>query len=215
MKTEDLIVQLASSAAPVRPLASPARRFASWTIAATVVAGLGMAIIGPRADIRTALQSPTFLMLATMTFFTAVLSAIAAFVLSVPGAERSSAQHWLPIGTVVMWAGLLIGALVDSGAPMSRLTAFPFHAACTIEIGGLALLPGLLIFFMVRRAAPLRLGWSAALAVLAAVAFAATATQIICPIDDPAHHLVAHLGPATLMVMLGGVAAWSRLRRRA
>ena len=215
MKTEDLIVQLASAAAPVRPLASPTRRFVSWVIAATIIAAIGMAIIGPRADIGRALQSPTFVMLAAVTFLTAVLSAIAAFLLSVPGAERSSAQHWLPIGAGVMWAGLLVGPLVDGGAPISRLAAFPFHAACAIEIGGLALLPGLLIFFMVRRAAPLRLGWSAGLAVLASVAFAATSTQLICPIDDPAHHLVAHFGPAILLVAVFGHLAKGRLKARA
>ena len=215
MKTEDLIVQLASSATPVRPLASPARRFVSWTMAATIIAAIGMAIIGPRADIRAALQSPTFVILAGVTFLTAVLSAIAAFVLSVPGAERSPAQHWLPIGAGAMWAGLLVGALLEGGAPMSRLAAFPFHAACAIEIGGLALLPGLLIFFMVRRAAPLRLAWSALLGGLASVAFAATATQIICPIDDPAHHLVAHFGPAVLLVAIFGHLAKARLSVRA
>lgn len=215
MKTEDLIVQLASSATPVRPLASPARRFVSWAIAATLIALIGMAIIGPRADLRTALQSPAFLILAIVALLTAVLSGLAAFVLSVPGAERSPAQRWVPIGAGVVWAGLLIGALLDGGAPMSRLAAFPFHAACAIEIGGLALVPGLLVFFMIRRAAPLRLGWSAALAALASVAFAATATQLICPIDDPAHQLVAHFGPAVLMVALGGVLARSRLRGRA
>ena len=133
---------------------------------------------------------------------------------SVPGAERSASQHWLPIGAGVMWAGLLIGALLDGDAPISRLTAFPFHAACAIEIAGLSIVPGLLLFFMVRRAAPLRLGWSATLAALASVALAATATQIICPIDDPAHHLVAHFGPAVLMVAFGGAFAAPRLRPR-
>ena len=68
MKTEDLIVQLASSASPVRRLASPVRRFASWTIAATAIAALGLLIVGPRADIRAALQSPAFLILAIVTF---------------------------------------------------------------------------------------------------------------------------------------------------
>lgn len=212
MKTEDLIVQLASSATPVRPLASPGRRFFSWALAATLIAAIGLVVIGPRADIRASLQSPTFLLLVIVTFFTAVLSGIASFALSVPGAERSASQHWLPIGAGVMWGGLLIGALLDEGAPMSRLTAFPFHAACAIEIAGLAILPGLLLFFMVRRAAPLRLGWSATLAALASIALAATATQVICPIDDPAHHLVAHFGPAVLMVALGGAFAARRLR---
>jgi hypothetical protein len=59
---------------------------------------------------------------------------------------------------------------------------------------------------MLRRAAPLRLGWSAALATLAGMGLGAAATQLICPIDDPAHQLVGHLLPAAVFVVIGTIA---------
>jgi hypothetical protein len=53
------------------------------------LAALGVIVIGPRKDILTAIYQPTFVWLAMATLGTALLSAMGAFVLSVPGAERS------------------------------------------------------------------------------------------------------------------------------
>jgi len=86
-----------------------------------------------------------------------------------------------------------------------RVLALPFHWLCLIEIAGLSVVPGWALFAMLRRAAPLRRAWSAALATLAAVALAAVATQFMCPIDDPAHHLVGHLLPVAVLSVCGAI----------
>ena len=65
------------------------------------------------------------------------------------------------------------------------------------------MLAGWPFFGMLRRAAPLRKNWSAALATLDAAALGAAATQFVCPIDDPAHQLVAHLLPVVLLSAWG------------
>ena len=148
---------------------------------------------------------PAFLGLALATLGTALLSAAGAFVLSVPGAERSPLQRVLPLV-----AGGAVGAsarrLVDDrGDPVRRVLALPFHWACLIEIAGLSVVPGWALFAMLRRAAPLRRAWSAALATLAAVALGAAATQFICPLDDPAHQLVGHVLPVAFLSVWGAI----------
>ncbi len=67
---------------------------------------------------------------------------------------------------------------------------------------------------MLRRAAPLRLTWSAVLATLAATSIGAAATQIVCPVDDPAHHLVGHIAPMALLTIGIAAAGADRLRGR-
>ena len=67
------------------------------------------------------------------------------------------------------------------------------------------MVPGWALFAMLRRAAPLQRAWSAALATLAAVALAAVATQIICPVDDPAHQLVGHALPVAFLSVCGAI----------
>ena len=69
---------------------------------------------------------------------------------------------------------------------------------------------------MLRRAAPLRQAWTGALATLAAAALGAAATQVLCPIDDPAHQLVGHVLPVILLAIAGTIAgrrAFDWLRR--
>lgn len=205
MRTDELIVQLARAAGPVRPLPGPSVRLARWTAAAVSMTALGVIVIGPRADVLTAIYQPTFVALAVATLGTALLSAAGAFVLSVPGIERSPLQRAVPLVAGGVWALVLVVLLTTGGDPVQRILALPFHWACVIEIVGLSIVPSWVLFVMLRRAAPLRRAWSAAFATLAAVALAAVATQVICPLDDPAHQLVGHLLPVALLSLSGTI----------
>jgi hypothetical protein len=181
-------------------------RLARWTAAALPLTALCVIVIGPRVDVMTAIYEPTFAGLAVATLGTALLAAAGAFLLSVPGAERSPLQRVLPLVTGGVWALVLIVLLTTGGDPVQRVLALPFHWACLIEIAGLSLVPGWVLFAMLRRAAPLRRAWSAALATLAAVALSAFATQFICPVDDPAHLLVGHVLPVACLSVWGAFA---------
>jgi hypothetical protein len=205
VRTDELIVQLARAAGPVRPLPGPSVRLARWTAAAAAMTALGVIVIGPRADVLTAIYQPTFVALAVATLGTALLSAAGAFVLSVPGVERSPLQRAVPLVAGGVWALVLVVLLTTGGDPVQRILALPFHWACVIEIVGLSIVPSWVLFVMLRRAAPLRRAWSAAFATLAAVALAAVATQVICPLDDPAHQLVGHLLPVALLSLSGTI----------
>ena len=205
MRTDELIVQLARAAGPVRPLPGPSVRLVRWTAAAVPLAALGVIVLGPRKDILTAIYQPTFVWLAVATLGTALLSATGAFVLSVPGAERSPLQRVVPLVAGSVWAVVLVVLLTNGGDPVQRVLALPFHWACLFEIAGLSVVPGWALFAMLRRAAPLQRAWTAALAMLAASALAAVATQVICPVDDPAHLLVGHVLPVASLSVWGAI----------
>lgn len=205
MTTEDLIIRLASSAGPVQPLAPPARRFGYWTAAATAVTAAGVALIGSRPDSWTMVHQTEFLAVAAVTMATALISAGTALVLSVPGAERSPVQRWAPIAACGAWTALLTVSILSGGSAIDRIVALPFHTGCAIQIAALALVPGWMLFVMLRRAAPLRRHWSGGLATLAAVALAAAGTQFLCPLDDPAHLLVGHFAPVAALALAGAL----------
>ena len=105
------------------------------------MAALGVIVIRPRADILTVIHQPTFIGIAAATLITALLSAAGAFVLSVPGAERSPLQRVVPLLAGGAWALVLVVLLTAGGDPMRRLLALPFHWACLIEIVGLSVVP--------------------------------------------------------------------------
>ena len=218
MRTEDLIVRLAGSVTPVRPLPSPTRRFWRWTGLALAATVIGVAAFGSRPDAARVFSQPAFLATLALTLLTAWLSARAAFVLSVPGGERSAADRWTPIAAGAAWASWLAIAVVVRGSPLSRIAgSFPLHWGCVMHIALLAIAPGALLFVMLRRAAPLRTRWSAGLAGLAAAALGAAATQWICPLDNPAHLLTNHFVTMGLVAAAGSllpVAAPVPLARR-
>jgi hypothetical protein len=206
VRTDELIVQLAREAGPVQPLAPPSVRLARWTAAAVPMSALGVIAFGPRGDVLTAIHQPVFVGLAVASLVTALLSAAGAFVLSVPGAERSPLQRVMPLVAGSLWALVLVVLLITGGDPVRRVLDFPLHPACVIEIAAVGVVPGWALFAMLRRAAPLRRAWSAGLATLAAVALGAVATQFICPLDDPAHQLVGHVLPVAFLAVFGAIA---------
>jgi hypothetical protein len=205
MRTDELIVELARSAGPVRPLPSPSIRLARWTAATAPLMVLAVIVIGPRADVMAAMSDPAFVGIAGVTIVTALLSAASTLVLSIPGAERSIWQRGLPLVAGGLWALALVYLLTTEGSAVRRLQQWPFHWLCLIEIIGLSMGPALALMMMLRHAAPLRRAWAGALAILAAVALGAAATQFLCPLDDPAHQLVGHAFPVAVLALLGAL----------
>jgi len=206
VRTDELIVALARAAHPVRPLPRPSLRLARWTAAIVPVTALAAVVIGLRADVSSAITEPAFIGIAVATLATALISAASVLVLSIPGAERSIVQRAVPLSMCGLWALALGVLLARGGDPLQRLLVWPLHWLCVIEITALGIVPALALFTMLRRAAPLRRYWSAALATLASVAIGAAATQFICPLDDPAHQLVGHVVPVAVLSVLGALA---------
>jgi hypothetical protein len=204
VRTEELVIRLAASVEPVRPLAPPVRRFGLWTVAAVAVTVLGVAVIGARPDFLTMTREASFVMIAAVTVATALLSAAAAFVLSVPGAERTPLQRWIPLAAMGAWSALLVLSIL-SGGRVGRTDPRVVHVACLVQIAALATIPAWMLFAMLRRAAPLERRWSGGLATLAAAALAAAGTQVICPIDDPLHLLVGHALPVAVLAAAGAL----------
>lgn len=206
MTIDDLIVQLARDAESVQPLPAPSSRLARWAVGALLATAVSVIVIGPRADVVTMMRQPAFAGLAGVTLLTALLAAACALVLSIPGAERSPMQRAFPFVAAAAWVGVLSVLLAAGGDSVPRLLAPPIHPLCIIEIAALAVIPGRVLFGMLRRAAPLQQTWTAALAVFASLAIGAAGTQLLCPIDDPAHQLVGHVVPAAVFAVAGTLA---------
>ncbi len=201
MKTDELIVQLARAAKPVTPLRPPSIRLAQWMAWTLAIGGLGVLLIGPRADLSSAIGAPAYALSLALLLVTTVGAAAAAFVLAVPGAERSWLQRGLPVAAALAWPVIWVVVMVRAAG--SGAASTPFHWACAIEIFVLAALSGRVLLGMIRRAAPLRPAWTAATVSLAAVGSAAAATQVICPISGPAHQLIGHVLVAAIIGLAG------------
>jgi len=197
---EDLIVDLSSRAAPVKPLASPLIRFGQWFAVAAAIAIAAVAVFGPRADIGHAIGQPMFMVTAALTFAAAAFGGVAALVLVVPGAKGSPALRASALAMLAAWGSVLTVGLIGDDVGFFPDTHWP---VCAIRIIGVGMIPAWMLFTMLRRAAPLRPAAAGAMAVLAAMALAAIAIQIVCPFDAPAHLIRGHYLPVLVTAGLG------------
>ena len=197
------IARLVRSATPVTPLAPPSVRLARWAITSTAFALVSVPILGLRSDVAAQMMNGWFVARATVTLTIVVAAAIAAFFMSVPGAERSRLVRALPLTACFVWAALLVGTIAANSSPLEVLLQVTPHPSCVLLIVATALLPGATLGRMLRDAAPLQATWTAGFAGLASLAVGALGAQFVCSNDAAAHHLLWHFTPVVLLAMAG------------
>lgn len=215
MQTDDLIRELAADGRPVRRLRPWLHRAGVWVSVSALSAALVILYTGARRDIGDVMWSPAFLLEAVLLLVTGASAAAGALIVSVPGAERSKVVRWLPVvagAAALLWIAGELGMVVATGEQTGRVGPAWWCVQRTLLVG---LLPGLVLFAMVSRAAPLRAAWAGLLALLATSAIGVFGTNIMCAVDRPMHLLLWHVGPMVLLAAAGaGIGAtlldWTR-----
>ena len=209
MKTDDLIASLGDEATPVKPLPSPRTRYLRWLGAALLCLGAGMAVLGLRPDLAERLTSWAFVLQAVLTFGLGLLSAAAAFVLSVPSTRDSRWLRRLPLAVLGLWLILLVTLAIRFPAE-AGIAGWGFP--CVRDIVILGLLPGAFLFFMIARAAPLMVRWTGMLVAMSAAGLGAFASHMLCANDAFLHVIAWHLLPVSV-IGIAGVGLGRLLRR--
>ena len=207
------IARLVRSATPVTPLERPSVRLARWAIASTALALVSVAILGVRPDVAGQMMDGWFVARATVTLTIVVAAALVAFIMSVPGAERSRLVRALPLAAGLVWAVMLVGTIAANGSPLEVLLQVTPHPSCVLLIVATALLPGATLVRMLRDAALLQAAWTAGFAGLASLAVGALGAQFVCSNDAAAHHLMWHFTPVVLLTVTSIAVGSSLLAR--
>jgi hypothetical protein len=209
VSTDRLIRELAADARPVRRLAPLRWRVLGWLALAAVSLALVLMMMGVRRTLGDNLDRVDFALETVLLIVTAISAAIGALLVSVPGRERSAAARWIPLvagASTILWAAGEIAVAAAMGAPADRV-GFAWH--CIYKTASVAAVPGIVLFVMVRRAAPMYAARAGLLALLATAAVGVIGANIICPYDRPVHMFVWHVAPIALFAALGGaLGAW-------
>lgn len=201
MKTDDLIRVLASDAGALAP--SPERAFGKAMLAAVPLAGIVFfAILGPRPDIDTALESLRFLLKFAVTLTLLATMILASLRLARP-TGRLPLWALVPAPAVVILASVVEWLVLPPG---TRLAAMIGHNAviCMVAIPVIGLLPLAAFITALRSAAPARPTLSGAIAGLMAGGLAATFYAAHCTDDSP---LFVALWYSLAVALLGAVGA--------
>jgi hypothetical protein len=203
MNTEDLIGRLVRDTRPVKRSSRPRVLFAKWSAFGLLYLAAGVLMIGTRDDLAKMWHESAFMVHTLIVLGVTVLAATAAFKLSIPDRQQRFLARSSAIA-LAAWLAWIVSALVTANEP---------HAGdgwkCLRNIVVLAVPLGMLTYYMISRAAPLRTGAAGWLAALSAAAAADLATRFICRNDHAFHALVWHFIPVLVLgcsgVVLGRV----------
>lgn len=206
-RTEDLIADLAASAAPVRRLAPPMARALVWLAAIGLVCAAAILKLSNLPVFAARASDPRMALELFATLATGVAGVIAAFHLSLP--DRSRAWALLPAPFAAGWIGLSgLGCYrnwaqqnANGWALGESSSCFVFLIATGVPVGGLLLLS-------LRRARPLQPRLVASVGAVGASALSAFVLQFFHPFDITLMDLGAHL--AAVLIVIGAASLSGR-----
>lgn len=203
---EHLIRDLAADLRPVRRLRPPGVRALAW-LAVVAVSATGLAITSDLDLVWKRLAAAPDMWLALAgSAATAALAALAAFQLSLP--DRHPAWALLPLPAALLWLGASgLGCLRGWFLPGVHPASLGDAMDCLAFIVGLSLPLSALLVLMLRRAATLQPGLTAAMAGLAAASAAATLLVLVHPFDASVTDLAVHVVAVLAVIAVNSV--WS------
>lgn len=194
--TEKLIAQLGQDLKPVKPLAG-ALTLSLILSALSLAATFGAITIftkGIRADWQVMFNE--HICQTVGIFFSGLLSAYAAFKLSVPDTRiRNPVRIVLGLASFI-WV-LLIAGQIGAEPPEAG------YRNCLTDFSLLFITPFAAGIFMATRAAPVWYGWAGYALALSVGSFSALGMRFACPNEQPAHLLVWHYLPVLAFAMVG------------
>lgn len=174
MNSEDLIRHLAASAKPVRRLPHPFSLTAAWFLVSLAYAAGLVFAIGLRQDFWARISEPRFLVELSAALLTAMMAAAAAFCSTCPG--RPLWERLAPFPFLALWLACIgEGCRREFALAGIKALHLDLDVACLWKMMALSAAPALLIFYMVRRGAPIAPHLTTGLAALAATSLSGAA----------------------------------------
>jgi hypothetical protein len=204
--SDKLIAALVADLQPVTPLRNPVVRALGWLAIVVALAAALMAFANMHEVMGRMEEAADLRYAAAGSMLTAIVAAMAAFELSVPG--RSAWWMAAPIPPGLLWfAASGWGCLRDWDWPGLHPATMHDAMGCVTFVTLVSVPLSALLFWMLRRACPLWPGRVAAMAGLAAAAASASLLTLFHPHDASAVDLIMHVLAVLVVVGVSRAAA--------
>jgi hypothetical protein len=211
MNTDRLIDELVAEGAQ-KPLPHPMKQAMIWLIGTLIYLAAFSVYMGFRADIAVKFADPLYIAELVFMSLTAISAGWAALCLSRPDCFQMPWIKYVPFDFLVFWAAVaFLGAENLNGAQIFH-TATLCQFDCPWHILLFSLPPGIALFLLVRKGAPVQLYWAGSMATLSVTAFAYMCMRLLEMNDNPAHLLVWHTLPVMILSLAGMLAGKFTLR---
>lgn len=200
--TDQLVHALAGSLQPVRRLRPPLVRGLTWLLMLAAGGGLAILLLADPALFARRAQDPAFRCETAGALLTGVMAVLSAFNLSIPG--RASGWAWAPLLPLLLWMGGSSFQCAQSFQRAAGLGPFPGGSVhCFVFIATASVPIAASLFWMLRRARPLRPMAVAATGALGAAALAAVLLQFFHASTEDLVDALMHLAAVLTVVAIG------------
>ena len=199
MNTDDLIAQLAATAAPVKRLAPPMIRAGLWLAAIAVLAAVPILLRSNLGVFAQRASDPRMAIELFATLGTGVAGVIAAFHLSLPDRPRTWAL--LPAPFALLWMAVTgWGCLQFWPEQNQRGWGLDQSHYCFVFLLAVGLPLSALLLLSLRRASPLQPRLVASVGALGAAALSAFILQFFHPFDVTIMDLGTHIAALAILI---------------
>lgn len=199
MKTNELIQNLSKSNTPVKVVRFNYLDLLKVFGVGILCIGSMVSILGLRTDISDKTVSVSFIFESLILLTLGILSSASAFTLSIPGNETRKTLM-LPLVTLALWLALTAYSFIMYGASIFFIG---FGFSCALDVFLISLPPASVLFFLIRKAAPLKRERVGFLVLLAGASYGAFGVGLTCVDDSPIHILIWHLIPSLAIAGAG------------
>jgi hypothetical protein len=206
MKTDALIHNLALECRPVAPIRHPLKRFLIWIVSSVVLLAVGIIVLSPKHNVWSSVPTPTFIVTAVAMLAISLMCGLCAFMMSIPDQQ---ARKFNLLGVTVLICGFGLMAYMFA---MSDLADSEPLLICVVRIIGLSIPPGILLFYMLKEAAPTNTRMVGLMAAFGALALGGLGVQFVCHNLGVTHLIFWHFIPVCVLALLG-IAIGNRIFR--
>lgn len=214
MRTDDLIDKLSAELKPVKPLLSPLRLTAIFSIMGLILVALSFLVMSRRSDLQDQFSNPVFLADITFSFLLAVFALALSAHLSRPGQQnRVKKMSTVTIAT-------LVAVLVYDGFRVAQLSQGQIHLGlnlsgldCFFAVLGYAVILGVALIAVLRKGASMNPKLSGLVVATACVSFGNVAIAFFCGSENGMHILVWHFVAPMIAALGCGLVAGRYLLR--
>ena len=195
MDTQKLIEKL-SAEGPKKPLRRPVFTWGLFLLCLFGHAVLAISLSGLRVDIVSKVQDPTYLMTLLGMLIVGVLAAWLTTCFALPdGNQQSGFGRRVVLLLCVCVAAVLGYSWWHMGSHVYALCSLMGDYACAVHVVLSSLTPLIVMTYMIRKAAPIRILWVGFMAGLSAASFAYVVLQLTMVGESPAHLFIWHFLP--------------------
>lgn len=199
MNTADLIKELSEDLKPVKRATVGVKQFSITFFLGLFSVTAGLLVFGLRIDITEALFQFSFAIESFLLLAIAVLASFLSLLLSIPGGANKKISL-SAAGLLTLWIFILLYQLINDPAHEAG-TGF----TCVKSILFISIIPSGIIFWLIRKGAPIKRPLLGLSALLAGASYGAFASQFICKNDAPLHILAWHTLTLIVLMIVGSI----------